>query len=170
MPQLPELDTVSFDANLPFGAQLLPGGVCPQSLRRETRLALRVLAAPVETTENPDPLLLRLEAKLDLALEVSLLDRHPERPPLQPCRLGLEQLAWQQDQAQAPGESVLMTLYPNADSSLIVFIAGQIVDCRAVGSEGYHIRADISRAFDEITRPLWEKWVFRRHRRAILGR
>jgi hypothetical protein len=170
MPQLPELDTVSFDADLPFGVQLLPGGVCPQQLRRETRLALRVLAAPVETTENPDPLLLRLEAKLDLALEVSLLDRHPDRPALLPCRLGLEQIAWQQPQPQAPGETMLLTFYPHAESSLALFIAAQVADCRAVGRDGHHLRADISRAFDDITRPLWEKWVFRRHRRAILGR
>lgn len=170
MPQLPVLDTVSFDADLPFGAQQLPEGIYAPSLRRETRLALRVLAAPVETTENPDPLLLRLEAKLDLALEVSLLDRHPDRPGLRVCRLGLEQIAWLDTQQQTPGETVLMTLYPHADSSLSVFLVGQIVDCRATGKDGYHILADISHFFDEITRPLWEKWVFRRHRRAILER
>jgi hypothetical protein len=42
-------------------------------------------------------MLVRLEAKLDLALEIALLSHHPERPALTPCRLGLDSIAWLSD-------------------------------------------------------------------------
>ncbi|BBH13990.1 hypothetical protein [Chromobacterium haemolyticum] len=170
MSLFPELDSASFDAELPFSVQPLPGGICPARQERETRLALRVLAAPTETLPEADPMLVRLEAKLDLALEVSLLSRHPERPPLTPCRLGLDSIAWISDHANHGSEPVLVALCPNPDSALLLFLAARISTVTPGENGNYLIRADISGAFDEATRLLWEKWVFRRHRKAILER
>ncbi|KMN47327.1 hypothetical protein VL04_19935 [Chromobacterium violaceum] len=168
-PGLLELDTVSFDAELPFLAQALEGDYSPR-LQRETRLALRVLAAPGETPDDSNPILLRLEAKLDLALEVSLLERHPERPPCTPCRLGLNAIAWQDSQAWAPGQPLLLSLYPNPDSALSLCLYGRVLECRPQGGKAHLLSADIHGSFDQDTHLMWEKWVFRRHRRAILER
>ncbi|WP_230370485.1 hypothetical protein [Paludibacterium denitrificans] len=93
MNSLPALDSASFDAHLPFAVEPLPDGQCPSRLERQTRLALQVMAAPTETPEDANPLLQRLEAKIDLALEMALLSQHPERPPLTHCRLGLNAIA-----------------------------------------------------------------------------
>ncbi|AXE28887.1 hypothetical protein DK842_02510 [Chromobacterium phragmitis] len=168
-PELLQLDTVSFDAELPFQAQPLAGDYPPR-LQRETRLALRVLAAPGETPEDSNPVLLRLEAKLDLALEVSLLERHPERPPCSPCRLGLNAVAWQDDMAWQPGQPLLLSLYPNPDSALSLCLHGRVIECHARQGQPNLLSADIHGSFDLDTHLMWEKWVFRRHRRAILER
>ncbi|AUH50031.1 hypothetical protein CXB49_03955 [Chromobacterium sp. ATCC 53434] len=165
---LPLLDTVSFDAELPFLAQPLNGDYPPR-LQRETRLAMRVLAAPGETPEDTNPALMRLEAKLDLALEVSLLARHPDRPACAPCRLGLHAAAWQDNQAWQPGQALLLSLYPNPDSALSLFLYGKVTLCQPMGQRFLAV-ADISASFDQDTLLMWEKWVFRRHRRAILER
>jgi hypothetical protein len=169
MSPLPTLQTASFDADLPFAACPLPAAGCSPQQMRETRLALRVLAAPVEGGENADPLMQRLEAKLDLALEVSLLSRYPERPALVPCRVGLDAVAWLSDHPHPPGEALRLELFPHPDSALVLYLASRVRECHAV-SGGHQVTADISHAFTEFTLPLWEKWVFRRHRRAILDR
>ena len=115
-------------------------------------------------------MLVRLEAKLDLALEVSLLSRHPERPPLTPCRLGLDSIAWISDHANHGSEPGLGALCPTPDSALLLFLAARISTVTPGENGNYLIRADIAGAFDEATRLLWEKWVCRRHRKAILER
>ncbi|QEL56232.1 hypothetical protein [Chromobacterium paludis] len=166
---LPALDTVSFDARLPFLAQPLQGDYPPRQ-QRETRLALRVLAAPPQTPEDSNPVLLRLEAKLDLALEVSLLERHPDRPAVEPCRLGLNAVAWRDGQAWQPGQRLLLLLHPNPDSALSLCLYGIVASSQPAGGGQHLLTADIHQSFDEDTHLLWEKWVFRRHRRAILER
>lgn len=169
MSPLPTLQTASFDAELPFAAcPLPPAGCSPQQLR-ETRLALKVLAAPVDGVENTDPLLQRLEAKLDLALEVSLLSRYPDRPALTPCRVGLDAVAWLSAHPYTLGETLRLELFPHPDSALVLYLASRVKECHTV-TGGFQVTADITPAFSEYTLPLWEKWVFRRHRRAILDR
>jgi len=170
MDSLPRLDSASFDALLPLSVQQLSEGQCSPARQRETRLALRVLAAPTETPEEPDPMLVRLEAKLDLALEVSLLAHHPERPPLLHCRLGLESIAWLSDHPWRSGDIVQLALSPNPDSALMLFLAAQIEAQSPTPDENYAITARLLFPADELTGPLWERWVFRRHRRAILER
>ncbi|QND83841.1 Uncharacterized protein ChrSV_1614 [Chromobacterium vaccinii] len=167
--ELLELDTVSFDADLPFLAQPLEGDYPPR-LQRETRLALRVLAAPGETPDDTNPVLMRLEAKLDLALEVSLLERHPDRPSCTPCRLGLNAVAWLDTQPWTPGQPLLLSLYPNPDSALSLCLHGRVLESRPHGGTLRLLSADIHGSFDLDTHLMWEKWVFRRHRRAILER
>ena len=170
MSQLPALETASFDAELPFSATSLALGSCTVQQMRETRLALRVLAAPVESTESADPLMQRMEAKLDLALEVGLLSRYPERPPLTLCRVGLDAIAWHSPQAHNVGEVVELTLFPHPDSALVLYAAARIQECQITSAGGYKLKADIRQAFSEYTLQLWEKWVFRRHRRSVMDR
>lgn len=170
MAPLPALETASFDADLPFSATPLPQGGCTPQQMRETRLALKVLAAPVDSVDNVDPLLQRLEAKLDLALEVSLLARYPERPALTPCRVGLDAIGWHAEHALQPGARLLLVLFPHPDSALVLYLAAQVTQCHSSPAGGYQIKAEMAAELSEYTLQLWEKWVFRRHRRAILDR
>ncbi|WP_159875207.1 MULTISPECIES: hypothetical protein [Aquitalea] len=170
MNALPALDSASFDARLPLSVQLLSEEECSPARQRETRLALRVLAAPSEMPEEPDPMLVRLEAKLDLALEIALLGHHPERPALTPCRLGLDSIAWLSDHPWRVGDTVQIALMPNPDSALMLFLAAHIEAQTPTPDESYAITARLQLPADEQTSPLWERWVFRRHRRAILER
>jgi len=170
MSPLPPLDSASFDAMLPLSVHLLSEEQCSPARQRETRLALRVLAAPSETPEEPDPMLVRLEAKLDLALEISLLGHHPDRPPLTRCRLGLDSIAWLSDHPWRVGDTVQIALSPNPDSALMLFMAARIEAQCPTPDEAYAITARLQLPADEQTGPLWERWVFRRHRRAILER
>jgi hypothetical protein len=165
---LPELDTVSFDAELPLS--LRPFDDYNAKLARETRLALRILAAPTENRDGADPQMQRLEAKLDLALEVALLSRHPDTPPLHPCRLGLGSIAWLAGHGHQPGSQLLLTLSPHADSALTLFLPAHITSSQLSGSQNYTNTASIDAALDENTRHLWEKWIFRRHREQIRQR
>nr|WP_283773087.1 PilZ domain-containing protein [Craterilacuibacter sp. RT1T] len=162
------MDTVSFDAELPLA--LAPHSHYNAKLARETRLALRILAAPTEQRSDADPQLQRLEAKLDLALEVALLSRHPDSAPLHPCRLGLNSLAWHSEQDQSPGANLLLQLSPHADSALTLFLPATVLACQSEGPQGYTITASIEDALSDNTRPLWEKWIFRRHREQISRR
>lgn len=171
MSGLPTLATASFDADLPLSCQRLAEAASPGRLDRETRLALQLLASPAELPDDVDPLLLRLEAKIDLTLELVLASRYPERPPITPCRLGLDAIAWHSPTTYPVGEAVLLTLYPNSDSALILRLAGRIIDAQpAPGQPGYLLQADIRPSFDKGSHLQWEKWVFRRHRRAIQER
>lgn len=170
MPPLPVLETASFDADLPFSATPLPQGGCTLQQMRETRLALRVLAAPVDSADNADPMMQRLEAKLDLALEVSLLSRYPERPPLSACRVGMEAIGWHASHAQTLGAELLLVLFPHPDSALVLYLGATVSECSATPTGGYQIKAEIGAGLSEYTLQLWEKWVFRRHRKAIMDR
>ncbi|MGL6070320.1 PilZ domain-containing protein [Craterilacuibacter sp.] len=165
---LPELDTVSFDAELPLS--LRPFDDYNAKLARETRLGLRILAAPTENREGSDPQMQRLEAKLDLALEVALFSRHPDSPPLHPCRLGLGRIAWQSACEQQTDSPVLLTLSPHADSALTLFLPAHISSNQISARQNYIYIASIDAALDENTRHLWEKWIFRRHREQIRQR
>lgn len=167
---LPELDTVSFDAVLPL--EWAPrDAASPALVTRETRLALRVLSAPVsETSDNADPAWQRMEAKLDLALELSLQVRHPQRPPMTACRLGLEGMAWQSAEPVAVHTPLQISFFPHAESALLISLPVTVRQCKALGPGRCMIVADLASAFDEDTRELWEKWIFRRHRRAIQER
>ncbi|GGY21646.1 PilZ domain-containing protein [Paludibacterium paludis] len=167
---LAALDTASFSALLPFACAQRESADELDDMLRETRLAMKVLAAPSDAQEDPAPILLRLEAKLDLALEVSLRNRHTERPPLTPCRVGLEALSWSQAAPLKAGDAVLLTLYPNPDSALRLALPGVVTRCARAADGHYNLVADIREGLGEITRPMWEKWVFRRHRRAIVDR
>ncbi|MBV8046384.1 MAG: hypothetical protein JO171_04500 [Paludibacterium sp.] len=169
MSLLPTLATASFDAELPFAAIPLPESGCTPQQVRETRLALKVLAAPVDSVENTDPLLQRLEAKLDLALEVSLLSRYPQRPALMDCRVGLDAVGWLSPHPFTLGERLRLEMFPHADSALILYLAVTVSGSVPVAG-GHQITVDIRPTFDEFTLHLWEKWVFRRHRRGILAR
>ncbi|CUA81496.1 MULTISPECIES: hypothetical protein [Gulbenkiania] len=163
---LPQLETVSFDGELPLMIGPAANGPTPPRLVRETRLALRVLAAPTELHEDSDPLLIRLEAKIDLALELTLVGYHRDEAHPTPCRVGLHQLAWLADTVFQPGDTHLFTLAPHTESALTLHLTGHIVACQPAG-ERFAVLADIRHAFDEHTLLMWEKWVFRRHRQAI---
>lgn len=171
MSRLPTLATASFDADLPLSCQCLADSPYQGRLDRETRLALQLLASPAELPDDADPLLLRLEAKIDLTLELVLATRYPVRPPITPCRLGLDAIAWHSPTPYPVGEQVLLTLHPNSDSALILRLAGTITACEPAPEQaGYLLQADIRPAFDKTSHLQWEKWVFRRHRRAIQER
>ncbi|NDV13904.1 PilZ domain-containing protein [Crenobacter caeni] len=159
---LPTLDTVSFDDALPLS--LHTRGEYGPKLARETRLALRVISAAPAGSDGGDAQLLRLEAKLDLALELALFGRHPETPACRACRLGLTEIVWLQDEAASIGDA-LLRLSPNPDSALTLFLP---VSVRATPQDGRTlVRTQLAHTFDEATRDAWEKWVFRRHREAI---
>ncbi|TDR73586.1 hypothetical protein [Paludibacterium purpuratum] len=170
MSPLPTLTTASFDAELPFAAIPMAQSACTPQQVRETRLALRVLAAPVDSVENTDPLLQRLEAKLDLALEVSLLSRYPERPMLTSCRVGLDAIGWLSQHPYTLGEKLRIEMFPHADSALVLYLAATVSASVPIEGGQHQITLDILPALDEFTLHLWEKWVFRRHRRGILAR
>jgi hypothetical protein len=167
-PTLPPLDTVSFDAELPLISR--PLDALPARLDRETRLALRLLAAPTETRDNSDPLLLRVEAKLDLALELGLLARHHERPTLCASRVGLEALAWHAPTVLTIGERLLLSLFPNLDSALVLNLPIEVRHSLDDGQGGSVVSARLVAPFDEGSRECWERWVFRRHRLGLQNR
>ncbi|MCW3481476.1 hypothetical protein OL229_18215 [Neisseriaceae bacterium JH1-16] len=167
-PILPSLDTVSFDADLPLLSR--PLDLLPARLDRETRLALRLLAAPTETRDNSDPLLLRVEAKLDLALELGLLARHHERPEHCASRVGLEALAWHASRTYPEGARLLLSLFPNPDSALALSLPIEVTRSQEDGQGGSVVSARLIAPFDEDSRASWERWVFRRHRLALQQR
>jgi hypothetical protein len=68
------------------------------------------------------------------------------------------------------GDTVQIALSPNADSALMLFLAARIEAQCPTPDEAYAITARLQLPADEQTGPLWERWVFRRHRRAILER
>jgi len=165
---LPPLDTVSFDAELPLESR--PLDTLPARLDRETRLALRLLAAPTETRDNSDPMLLRVEAKLDLALELGLLARHHGRPSLCASRVGLEALAWHAPGSISVGERLLLTLFPNVDSALALLLPVEVEHSQGDGKGGSIVGARLIAPFDDGSRENWERWVFRRHRLGLHDR
>lgn len=162
---LPALDTVYFDAALPLTSRSAAPGA---GLAQETRLALRVLAAP-EAHDDDEDAMTRLEAKLDLALEIALKAHHPQRPLARTCRIGLNALAWEDSEAYQPGETVELVLFPNPDSALALAVPLTITAATPLPN-GTQYLGDCKAAFDDATRQMWEKWVFRCHRRALQKR
>ncbi|RXZ45034.1 hypothetical protein [Crenobacter cavernae] len=162
---LPDLDTVSFDATLPLAVEPLTGAA---TLARETRLALRILAAPAPREED-EAAAARLEAKLDLALEVALMARRPHTPAVRDCRVGLDALSWHEDAGHRheAGEVLLVTLFPHPDSALALELPVRI---ELPADAGRACLARLLPVFDEASRQRWERWVFRRHRLALQQR
>lgn len=163
---LPALDTVCFDDCLPLAWHALTGPV-PPSLRRESELTLRLLAAPPEGADKAEPALQRLEAKLDLALELGLLQRHPDAPPPCLCRIGLEGVAWMT--TSPPSGPCLLELAPSPTAALRLFLPLQDVSARLLADGSTVVQARLAPLSDPLHLH-WEKWVFRRHRDAIQKR
>ena len=86
---LPTLNSLFYDAQL--ACQLLPANPITPQQHSDTQLALRLLGA--DALQSEDPVLLRIEAKLDVCLAWLGRDSHANRPS-RPCRIGLEQFAW----------------------------------------------------------------------------
>ncbi|MDF0607167.1 hypothetical protein HZU77_016230 [Neisseriaceae bacterium TC5R-5] len=171
MIQFPHLGSVSFNSRLPLYSERLADHQCQPALMRECWLALRVLAASAETPNDTDPMLIRLEAKLDMALEIALQAHHPQRPPLTPCSLGLENVAWLSAEAPQIDSMYLLFLYPQADSALLLPLLTRIEKVLPdMDSNGHIVCANISHNLDQAAQLLWEKWVFRQHRKDIQER
>lgn len=162
------LDTVSFQATLPLSMASLSTGNARLQQQRETQLVLQVLTTQnTEPASGTDPFLQRLEAKLDLILEIGLISRPHPSLTLTRCEFGLEAMIWYENEAVALNQSYLLVVQAAPHSALTLYLVVQIVDCRAVEC-GFQLLADIRQSFDNETSKLWEKWVFRCHRRAIV--
>jgi len=162
---LPALDTVYFDAVLPLMSRTAAPGA---GLAQETRLALKVLAAP-EPHDDDEDAFVRLEAKLDLALEIGLKVHHPHRPLARTCRIGLNVLAWEDMETYQPGDVVELVLFPNQDSALALTLPLTVLESTALPT-GMLYLGDFKTVLDDATRLMWEKWVFRSHRRSLQKR
>ena len=161
---LPALDTASFDAVLPLAYQPdASAAACAQALLG-TRLALTILASPADNTEQAATLQ-RLEAKLDLALELALQQRYPQAGQPTACRIGLEALAWLHPVALAAGSSGILSLQPRAPSALTLQLPVSIHHCQPAAGQ-YVIVAHCG-GLPADTQADWERWVFRRHRQGI---
>lgn len=162
---LPTLDTVYFDAMLPLSSRAVERH---DTLAQETLLALRVLAAP-EPREDDSEATLRLEAKLDLALELALKQRNPHKPLARPCRIGLNALAWEDIEAYQPGDEIELKLFPNPESALALRLPLTIRQANPQPGRTLYL-GELKPLFDENSRLQWEKWVFRCHRRSLQKR
>lgn len=160
---LPQLDTASFDAQLPL---LLHHADAQETARAllETRLALAILAAPGDAGDG-NAQLQRLEAKLDLSLELALRARPAPALTLRDCRIGLESLAWWQDNALPSGSQWLLSLQTGLDSAMTLHLPVRIRQCSAQGN-GFVLTADWA-AVPEAVQQGWERWVFRCHRQQV---
>ncbi|WP_147693423.1 hypothetical protein [Vogesella mureinivorans] len=163
-PLLLPLDTVSFDAELPLAYQPQADAHAIAQALLTTRLALTVLASPADSTEQASTLQ-RLEAKLDLALELALQQRYPQAGALTPCRIGLESLCWLHPAPLDVGSSGMVLLQPSTPSALTLQLPLTIRQCQAAG-HGYAIQASWAGSLGDAQAD-WERWVFRRHRQAI---
>jgi hypothetical protein len=163
-PLLLPLDTVSFDAELPLAYQPQADAQAIAQALLGTRLALSILASPADSTEQAGTLQ-RLEAKLDLALELALQQRYPQAGALTPCRIGLESLCWLHPAPLAVGSSGIVSLQPRTPSALTLQLPLTIQHCQAAG-DGYTIQASWASQLGDAQAD-WERWVFRRHRQAI---
>jgi len=160
---LPQLDTASFDAQLCITLRQCDAQETARALL-ETRLALAILAAPADAADS-SPQLQRLEAKLDLSLELALRAR--PGPQLQPCacRIGLEALAWQQQDALPAGSHWLLSLQPGLDSAMSLHLPVIIRSCQA--QAGSHVLQAQWHALPDAVQQNWERWVFRGHRQQV---
>jgi len=161
---LPQLDTVSFDAELPLAYQPQADTHAIAQALLGTRLALTVLASPADSPEQAGTLQ-RLEAKLDLALELALQQRYAQAGALTPCRIGLESLCWLHPAPLAVGSSGIVSLQPRAPSALTLQLPLTIHQCQTAG-HGYAVQASWAGCLADAQAD-WERWVFRRHRQAI---
>lgn len=151
---LPTLNTLSFDAELVCRLSIQPISAAQQ---HDTRLALRLLGAAEQTSE--DPVLLRIEAKLDVCLAWLGQNARQQHGDSRLCRLGLEQFAWR-SQADEPSGAATLTFYPDAHCPLPLTFP---VHCQTQ-ADGHTI-ASLAPALDEASADLWAHFVFRQHRR-----
>lgn len=159
---LPPLDTVSFDCHLPLDYQPQAGDAAQALLT--TRLALAILAGQGDNSDA-GPAQQRLEAKLDLALELALQQRYPQPPAAVACRVGLEAIAWHHPSALPLGSQGLLSLQVQAPSALTLHLPLTIRHC-APQAGGFAIVASWGPALAD-AQAAWERWVFRRHRQSI---
>lgn len=150
---LPTLNTLSFDAELVCRLSSQPISAAQQ---HDTRLALHLLGATEQTSE--DPVLLRIEAKLDVCLAWLGQNTRQQHSESRLCRLGLEQFAWR-SQADEPSGAATLIFYPDAHCPLPLTFP---VHCR-VQADGYTI-ASLVPGLDEVNADLWAHFVFRQHR------
>jgi hypothetical protein len=68
------------------------------------------------------------------------------------------------------GDAVQIALMPNPDSALMLFLAAHIEAQTPPPTSPTPLPPDCSCQLTNKPVPLWERWVFRRHRRAILER
>jgi hypothetical protein len=162
---LPALDTASFDAELPLSSRKIGHAA---ALSQTARLTLQVLAAP-EAHEDDSEASIRLEAKLNLLLETVLRSATPYQPLARRCRIGLDALAWEDVEAYAPGDHVELTLFPNHDSALMLPLPLTIVQADVANGQFLYL-GRLKPVLEDEERDLWEKWVFRRHRRSLQKR
>lgn len=158
------LDTVSFDAELPLAYQPQADAQAMAQALLGTRLALSILASTADSSEQAGTLQ-RLEAKLDLALELALQQRYPQAGAPTPCRIGLESLCWLHPAPLDIGSSGIISLQPRMPSALTLQLPITVLQCQPAG-QGYAVRASWGTQLAE-TQADWERWVFRRHRQAI---
>ena len=161
---LPPLDTVSFDSHLPLDYQPQVSADAQARALLTTRLALAILAGQGEQADAGSALQ-RLEAKLDLALELALQQHYPPLARHQPCRIGLEALVWQQPQALAVGSQGVLSLQVQAPSALTLQLPLTIQHCQPQ-PDGFAITASWGMALGD-AQAAWERWVFRQHRQQI---
>lgn len=161
---LPQLDTASFDAQLPLAIRQADAQETARALL-ETRLALAILAAPGDAGDGSAQLQ-RLEAKLDLSLELALRARTQQAGALCSCRIGLDSLAWQQDSPLPPGSQWLLSLQTGLDSALTLHLPITIRLCEQ-HADGWLLRADWAGGLAEAVQQNWERWVFRGHRQQV---
>ncbi len=159
---LPPLDTVCFDTLLPLSYQ--PQAENDAQALLTTRLALAMLASPGDGSDA-SPAQQRLEAKLDLALELALQQHDPQHPAPVPCRIGLESLAWQHALPLENGSQGMLSLQVQAPSALTLHLPLTIRQCLPLAG-GFAIVGDWGNALGE-AQAAWERWVFRRHRQYI---
>ncbi|MFC3626919.1 PilZ domain-containing protein [Vogesella amnigena] len=160
---LPQLDTASFDAQLPIALHQCDAQETARALL-ETRLALAILATPADSADN-SPQLQRLEAKLDLSLELALRAHPPQGLRLCNCRIGLESLAWHQQDALPAGSQWLLSLQPGLDSALSLHLPVVIRSCQP--QDAGHVLLAQWPALGEAMQQNWERWVFRGHRQQV---
>lgn len=150
---LPTLNTLSFDAELVCQLSSQPISAAQQ---HDTRLALRLLSAAGQASE--DPVLLRIEAKLDVCLAWLGQAARQQHGDSRLCRLGLEQFAWR-SQAGEPSGTATLVFYPDPDCPLPLTFP---VHCQT--QPDGHTIATLTPALDEVSIDLWTHFVFRQHR------
>ena len=151
---LPTLNSLFYDAQL--ACQLRPAGPISPQQHSDTQLALRLLGA--DALQSEDPVLLRIEAKLDVCLAWLGRVSHANRPS-RPCRIGLEQFAWASQPEDQDGPA-LLEVYPSVDCPLPLTLAVSIQR----QPDGYTL-ATFTPELDEQSASCWSRFVFQQHRR-----
>lgn len=109
----------------------------------------------------------RLDNKLNVLMELvsRLLRQQNELPPLESVSMSEAAIEWWADSVPARGDTIRLELYlhPMYPSPLVVF--GEVEVSDRMGDSGH--AAISTRNLDELVLGLYEKFIFRRHRRAV---